>query len=199
MRQRAEQRVEGDMWIESWPLSRFASWPSNPRAHSDQVSLGESFERHGFIDPIVIDEATQRMVAGHGRIEKLVEMKRDGKPPPGRVRVSPDGEWLVPVLRGVSFANEIEAEAYLISCNRIPEKSGWVEDLLGPMLERHVGNVAGTGYTVEESTDLIARAQRALESSPPNVDPPEDFEEHDVGEKATITCPRCKFIVVSGG
>ena len=58
--------------------------------------------RFGYVAPMILDERTGRLVAGHCRLESLKRAKSAGKAPPKRVRVE-NGDWLVPVVRGVAF------------------------------------------------------------------------------------------------
>jgi DNA modification methylase len=150
------------MRIEMVPLSTLATWPGNPKAH-DPETLGESFDRFGFIDPVIIDEGTGRLVAGHGRREKLLQLKDSGGAVPGRVRVRADGEWLVPVLRGVRFKSEKDAEAYLLTSNQSVMAPGWNEAALAEMLQRHQDNTVGLGWDADEIAEIVARAQEAGE------------------------------------
>lgn len=106
-------------------------WPRNPKDHAVK-ELKESFDRFGFVQPILIDENTGRLVAGHGRLETLVVAKNKSEVPKG-VKVV-DGKWLIPVLRGVSFKDEKEAEAFLLSDNRLTQLGGWDRPLLDDIL-----------------------------------------------------------------
>lgn len=186
--------VQDELRVEWVPLRELATWPANPKAH-DHATLGESFERFGFIDPIIVDEGTGKIVAGHGRRDRLLVMFSSGEEPPGRVRVRDDGEWLVPVLRGVRFASEHEAEAYLLANNQIGIKGGYHDGLLAEMLQRHDENIAGLGWDQDEIDGLVARAARSSELPPPET-APQDFKEFDEGQKRTHDCPRCGFPVV---
>ena len=44
------------------------------------------------------------------------------------------GQWFVPVVRGLSFPTESEAEAYLVAANQRTIAGGWNEGLLGATL-----------------------------------------------------------------
>ena len=139
-------------------LSEIAKWPRNPKDH-DLPSIEASIRRFGFIDPLVRDETTGRLVAGHGRAEALERLKKGGKERPARVEVAPDGEWLVPVLGGVSFENETDAEAYLIASNRLVETGGYDDTLLRAILAdlRDADALGGTGFS-EREVDAILKA-----------------------------------------
>jgi hypothetical protein len=148
--------------IEYVRLSAVERWPRNPKAH-DLSAIQASLRRFGFVAPIVRDESTGRLVAGHGRLEALLGLRRTGQTPPARIEVETDGEWLVPVLCGVSFANEREAEAYLLADNRLTEIGGWEESLLVDALRdlRDVDGLAGIGWSTREVDALIRAADRA--------------------------------------
>jgi len=175
--------------IELVPLSQVQAWPRNPKKH-DEPGLDASLERFGFVNPLVLDETSGRLVAGHGRLEALRRRLEAGKPPPARVEVR-GAEWCVPVLMGVSFADEAEAEAYLLADNRLTELGGWDQVALADMLRRPVTERAaleGTGFT-DEQADRILRTYK----------PPEEasFKEYDetVAEKpehfGEVVCDAC--------
>src|SRR5258707_9052715 len=81
--------------IEYVPLSEVQRWPRNPKLHSHD-DIATSIERFGFAQPLLLDERTNQLVAGHGRLETLQRLKAEGKEPPERVRKKGD-DWLVPV------------------------------------------------------------------------------------------------------
>jgi hypothetical protein len=130
------------------PLSELRRWPRNPKLH-DLGQIADSIRRHGFVDPIVVDERSGLMVAGHGRDETLESMKRAGEPAPKRIIVREDGEWLVPVLTGIEFSDETTAEAYIIGSNRLVEMGGWDEALLQDIVTSDGFDALGTGLDLE--------------------------------------------------
>lgn len=105
----------------------------NPKGHD--ASIASMIERFGYTSPVELDERTGRMVAGHGRLEKLLERKGEGGDVPRGILVDVDGEWKVPVLRGWASADDAEAEEYLLGHNRSGELGGWVFPELVEMLE----------------------------------------------------------------
>lgn len=181
----------------SWLVEHQA--PRNPKKH-DVDGVGASMGRFGFTIPIALDEASGTVVAGHGRIEVLCALKASGKRAPERVRVREDGEWLVPVLRGLSFASPEEAEAYLIADNRHTEIGGYDDELLADMLrdarDRENG-LEGIGWNDEQVTDIIASIEDAAagDDGPAERESPEAFPEHDAESKKTVHCPRCGYHV----
>lgn len=134
-------------FIQMVPLSHLKKWPRNPKKH-DLPGIKASMTKFGFTIPIAIDEKTNQMVAGHGRLEALLELKAEGTSPPKRIALQ-DGDWMVPVLRGIEFANEAEAEEYLLADNKLTEAGGYDYAVMVPMLEAYHGT-APIGFSPEE-------------------------------------------------
>lgn len=141
--------------IEYMPLSQLVRAPRNPKEH-DLGAIAASVKRFGYVAAIVLDEGTGRLVAGHGRLDALQAMKAQGQPAPDRVRVQ-DGEWLVPVQRGVTFADPDEAEAYLVADNRTVELGGWDEGILTELLSDLAAQkrLEGTGFDEDDLDALL--------------------------------------------
>ena len=87
----------------------------NPRTHSKRQieQIAASILRFGFTNPVLIDQ-NDGVLAGHGRLQaaKTLDMSE------------------VPTLR-LADLNEAEIRAYVIADNRLAEKAGWDQDLLG--------------------------------------------------------------------
>lgn len=164
----------GEPRIEYMALGVLEKWPRNPKEH-DFDYLGGSFKRFGFVAPPMIDEGTGRLVAGHGRLEKLAALKAAGEKPPTRIRVDAAGEWWVPVLRGIRFRDAREAEAWLISDNEGPGLGGWKDRELLELLEDHRGDLEGTGFDVDR-VDELAEKLASMADDVPEV---EDLEERE--------------------
>ena len=128
----AKTRSE-EIRIEYMALSALTKWDRNPKLHNEDA-INASVSRFGFISPILINEKTGILVAGHGRVEELERRKAAGEPPPSRISVR-KGEWYVPVIRGVSFATDEEAAAYAIADNRLVELGGWDSEGLASVLD----------------------------------------------------------------
>lgn len=151
-------------------LSHLAQWPKNPKRH-DIPGIQASIGRFGYVAPIVIDEKSGRMVAGHGRLEALSELKKavdkkeEGAERPKNV-IEKDGEWYVPLLRGNSFKSELEAEAYLIADNRHVETGGWDDDLLRDIMRKFKDdpNLEAIGWTQHE-LDLLLKPPVVADAS----------------------------------
>lgn len=130
----------------------------NPHDH-DIGEIREAYRRWGYVMPMLMNEATGRLVAGHGRRDTLMGMKAQGKDAPYGVVVDEAGEWLVPVIRGISFDSEEEAEAYLLADNRLVEMGGWKDDELVSVLSDLMGlgedMLVGTGFDADDVDRMI--------------------------------------------
>jgi hypothetical protein len=157
------------------PLNLVERWPRNPKKH-DIKTLRASLSRFGFIQPLLLDESSMKLVAGHGRLEALIALKAEGAEPPARILVK-GNDWLVPVLRGVEFANEAEAEAYLVADNRMVELGGWDDTILTDLL-KDMPVLDGVGFDAK----FLERAISALGSM---VEP--NLETHNAESPAERT------------
>jgi len=152
--------------LEYVPLASLRPAARNPKRHEIET-VRKSMGRFGYVAPMILNERTGRLVAGHGRLESLKKAKAEGKAPPSRIRVK-GGEWLVPVVRGVAFEDDREAEAYLLADNQTTILGGWDDDELQKIIAT-LGKedaLAGTGFeglfeddlTQDDPTDLIDHA-----------------------------------------
>jgi hypothetical protein len=164
-----------EMKIVLTPLEELQRWPKNPKLH-DWDTLGASIKRFGFVQPLTVDEGTGRLVAGHGRLDMLAKMKEAGEDPPPRVLVRDDGAWMVPVIRGIRFESEREAQDYLLVDNRAVERGGWDEGLLAAMLQETSkvdDGLRSVGFTEKELKKLLeAVAEEApiiRDATPPEM------------------------------
>jgi DNA modification methylase len=171
--------------IEYLPLEGLREAIRNPKQHALEP-LGKSINRFGYVEPIILDERTGRIVAGHGRRESLLKMRAAGDAPPAGVRSS-EGDWLVPVVRGWASKSDRDAEAYLISSNRQVELGGWNDEALAEMLQTlsAENQLEGTGYYQDDVERLLAEvdAKCKRDHAEPEVDltPPEK-PESKIGE-----------------
>ncbi|MEW1843749.1 hypothetical protein AB0392_37890 [Nonomuraea angiospora] len=154
--------------IEYMPLPEIARAVRNPKAH-DLPTIRKSIQKWGCTLAGEVDDRTGRLVAGHGRLAVLEEMADDGVSPPEGVKVSDDGVWLVPILRGWSSRSDADAEGYLVANNAIPERGGWDRGLLADMLT-DIGAadeelLAATGYDMADVDELMPSE---LEQAPPS-------------------------------
>ena len=141
---------------------------NNPKDH-DLGVLYQSMKRFGFTNPVIMNESTGKLLAGHGRLQTLKMLRDNGEKAPDRIEVEVDtGDknieyWYVPVLYGVSIDNVSEAQAYLIADNRLTEIGGWKPmDLMDSLTEilEETGNLDGTGYDLDDVETILADIER---------------------------------------
>jgi len=144
--------------LEYLPIDKLVEADRNPKRH-DQATLGASITRFGYIEPIVLDERTGKLVAGHGRLAQLRQRRTAGEAPPEGVEVDADGNWLAPVVRGWGSRDDAEAEAYLLASNRTTELGGWDPDLLADALEAAT-DLTGIGWDDDDLRQLLAETGR---------------------------------------
>lgn len=106
----------------------------NPKTHDIDLIQG-SIGRFGYVDPLIMDERTGQLVAGHGRLESLRARRDAGDNAPDGITSDSTGSWLVPVLRGWSSRSDADASAYLIADNRLSERGGWDHEALAELLD----------------------------------------------------------------
>lgn len=175
-------------WLDYLPLDELVPDERNPKAH-DLDELRASMGRFGYTEPIMLDERTGKLVAGHGRREILLDDHAKGAAPPEGVMVDEaTGRWYVPVNRGWSSVDDDEAGAYLIASNSLTMAGGWKPDPLGSLLDhlrQRPRGLVGIGFTSDAVTSILDRLakQRAAEaaapkgsssSTPPTPEPPRE-------------------------
>lgn len=147
-------------WIEYHRLDEIVGFAGNVKGH-DLDLLATSFARWGYTEPIMVDERTGILVAGHGRTERLRLDHAAGQDPPDGVTVDADGMWLAPVVHGWHSANDDEAEAYTVAANQLTIAGGWLDDPLVSLLQRVSTNtdlgLAGVGFSDRELGDMVER------------------------------------------
>lgn len=195
------------MGLEYRVLDDLLRWPRNPKDH-DLEQLSKSFTRFGYTDPILVDETSGRIVAGHGRLEALQEKQAAGEDRPDLIDVDEHGRWLVPVIRGVGFKDNLEAEAYLVADNQLVIGPGWKTSELDAMLAEHVNAgraLEGTGIDAaalqkrlaKQTAELAAEAEKNLGSSSPRGDADPDVEDYGPIPEKPVTEPGDLWILGS--
>ena len=169
---------------------------NNPKDH-DLGVLYQSMKRFGFTNPIIMNESTGKLLAGHGRLQTLKMLRDNGEKAPDRIEVEVDtGDknieyWYVPVLYGVSIDNVSEAQAYLIADNRLTEIGGWKPmDLMDSLTEilEETGNLDGTGYDLDDIETILGDMERDLDISDDDIAINDDNE-----TEVSIAVGRYKF------
>jgi len=146
--------------IEYMPLEKIKRWERNPKDH-DLGALHQSIDRFGFVAPLIIDGKNGKLVAGHGRLDALQQMKTSGSKPPKGIIVEKDS-WLVPV-REYQFKNNQEREAYSLADNRLVELGGYNEEQLAQVLSDLAASgeelLIGTGFDGNDIDNLLMQNQ----------------------------------------
>ena len=147
--------------LEYMALDALQPHPENPKGH-DEEGIAASMDRLGVIDIIVLDDRTEQLISGHGRVESFRRLRDAGKPPPDGVTVLDDGTWTVPVVRGWASKDDDEAQTALIGLNQGTIAGGWIPDKLAMMLGdlEAKGALTGTFFTPAD-VDLLLSDVRA--------------------------------------
>ena len=142
--------------VEYINLDEIIEADNNPKDH-DLGVLYQSMQRFGFTEPIMMNEHTGKLLAGHGRLQALKMIKDNGEKAPDRIEVDED-VWKVPVITGISIENVGEAQAYLLADNRITELGGWKPmDLMESLTDiiEETGTLDGTGYDLDDVETIL--------------------------------------------
>ncbi len=130
--------------------------PLNPKEH-DLSAISASIKRFGYVEPVVVDTRTNKIVSGHGRVEQLQALKMLGQDPPEGIQVQ-DDRWLIPTVYWTS-KNDTEANAYIIAANRTTELGGWndqaLNDLLTEISQSELG-LEGIGFQEKDLVRFLA-------------------------------------------
>lgn len=105
----------------------------NPKRHN-LAGVRASIRTHGFTSPLLYDERTGRLLAGHGRLLALQEMQAAAEPVPDGITVDDQGGWQVPVVRGFASKDDAHAASLLVADNRLTELGGWDDAELASLL-----------------------------------------------------------------
>ena len=153
-----KKKAPEELRIEYLPLSDLLSRkdPKNAKLH-DLPELEASFRKFGFVAPAALDETTNLLLFGHGRVDELAELKADGAKPPDRIREE-GAEWLVPVIRGIRLGKKL-GSLYRFADNAIGEGL-WDRSLLAAAIVTAVGKdleeLEGTGIDTAFASQIIA-------------------------------------------
>lgn len=170
------------------PLDQLSPAASNVKGHDVELVVA-SIARFGFADPLVVDQRTGELLAGHGRLQavtRLRELVEAGTTDPrtGEPYTRPDGindGWEVPVYVGWSSTDDTEADAARIALNRTTEVGGWDDGALLALLDDLVdtSSLDGVGFA-EEEIEALRRQMDALEAVP--LDPWDEWADAGLPE-----------------
>jgi hypothetical protein len=181
--------------IEYVALADLKRHPRNPKDH-DIGAISGSVNRWGFAEPVVIDERTGYLAAGHGRIDTLAQLKARGGEPPVNVQLADfDGDWLIPVVRGNTFNSDSELEAFLVAANRLTILGGWNEPELASLLQDLAAQdeklLTATGYDQDDLDALLFELN-------PAFNPISEDDVARLDQKKPVVCPHCGEEFVPG-
>lgn len=169
MTRRTAEPVTASRWLEYMPLNVLIDRQDsrNPKAHADD-DISRAMERFGYTEPVLLDERTGLLVAGHGRVTNLNRKRQTGEDLPDGIEDRGD-DWYVPVNRGWRSSDDDEAGAYLVAGNRLTIKGGWHTDPLVSMLTELTETeqqLEGTGYTFADLDLLVSELSAGVEQDP---------------------------------
>jgi hypothetical protein len=147
--------------LEYLPLDALIPHPGNPKGH-DEEGIAVSMGQFGVVDLVVLDDRTEQLISGHGRVESFRRLRDAGDAPPEGVTVAEDGTWTVPVIRGWASKDDDEASAVLVALNQGTITGGWIPDKLAMMLGdlQAKQQLTGTFFT-DADVDLLLSDVRA--------------------------------------
>ena len=163
--------------------------PDNPKEH-DLGGIDVAYDEFGFVEIPTLEETTQKIIAGHGRIMQLNNRMRskDAELPDG-IQTDDDGMWKMPVIRGISLTTPAAAQAYLLTSNKLTMKGGWdphkLIELLTMIHNDEIVPLEATGFDEEELQHLIEIYH--------DTDNPDEFEEYDESIDTDYCCPKCGY------
>lgn len=155
-------------------VSVLTPYSNNARTHTKHQlrQIAESIRVFGFTNPVLVD-STDRIIAGHGRVEaaKILGMSQ------------------VPTIRLESLTEE-QIRAYVIADNKLAENAGWDKSILAIELQHLMTldcadfDVTITGFEVPEIDMILEEAKEssATEDAVPelNLDQPAVTEPGDL-------------------
>lgn len=146
------------------PLSKLvkSANPRNPRRHALKT-IETSIADLGYIDAIVYNRATGRILHGHGRIEALKRMHARNEPPPDGI-VADGNRWEVPVL--VVDVPEARETMALYALNRSSELGEWDAQALDALL-RELANADTDWHYLLDSLQCDLDALLSTQDAPP--------------------------------
>ncbi len=162
--------------LEYKPLSWVQRAPRNPNGHQ-LPAIAASIRRHGFVEPVVVDERTGFLIGGHGRVDVLQQMRDDAAERPAGIQTEA-GDWLLPVILGWSSRSDAEAEALLVAMMRLPKEPVEYPSVLAEILDGLAASTElgldGTGYSTADLDLLVADLAQNPELGP--TDPRTEWE-----------------------
>ncbi len=138
-------------FVGKFKVSDLKPFPGNPRKHEDDVGpIVRSIEHFGWTNPILVQDKTNRIIAGHGRLEAAKKA----------------GLKQVPVI--FLKMNDRDASAYTVADNKLAELSTWDDSALKELLadlKLQNYDMSLMGYGPDELNELLTPAPDSFERS----------------------------------
>lgn len=146
--------------VEVVPLSRLIPWRKNPRKNHAVAKIAASIEAFGYASPIVAQQGTYRILAGHGRLEALRSLGVESAP-----------VILVPM-------SDDQADLYTLADNKTTELAEWdfatMADLLLDFDARNLDTQL-TGFSDEEMSQIMNWTRPGGDGDQSALVPQEEF------------------------
>lgn len=160
-----------ELTLEYLKLTDVVEWDRNPKDHEiGKIML--SIRRFGYRVPMIYNDRTGILIAGHGRLHALRQMRDRGEPVPDGIRDG-EGDWLVPVIRGADLPPD-EAAVFALVTNYLVGAGGWhgseLAQLQKEMLERGI-SISDVGWDQETINEIIQTHLNALADKDEDFDP----------------------------
>ena len=169
---------EKDLYIEYFRLQDLIKMERNPKLHSAKID--DSFAEYGYVEPVLIDEGSGKLVAGHGRLERLEKQYGLEMEPPSRIKVHSDGSWMVPVIRGVTFDSPTKAEEYGITSNLLTIDGGFDTTELEQLIDEGIHPIGTEAVLEAEMSEIMEEVEKEVEVE----------EDYEVPEEEPVTNER---------
>lgn len=150
--------------IEYVNIFQIVKWDRNPKKHNIPA-IEHSISKFGYINPIVINEENKTILAGHGRLESLIEMKRLNMEPPLGIKVGDEGNWFASVIRGITL-DPNQHMAYTIADNQLTMSYGFrdnITDLLKEIENLGDVNLNQLGFSKEDLKKLDVEIEEFID------------------------------------
>ena len=134
------------IWIS---IEDISPWENNPRINDHAVQqIAVSIKQYGFINPIIVQKNSNRIIAGHTRY-KAAKML---------------GLATLPVI--FTDFDDVKAKAYAIADNKLSELSQWderlLEDVLIELQEKDI-NLESLGFSEFELDSIFSNKELEIE------------------------------------
>ncbi len=131
-------------------IATLQPWGKNPRQHGDLdvQAIVRSVERFGWTNPVLVQEKTNRVIAGHGRLEAAKKA----------------GIKAIPCI--YLKLTDQDADAYTVADNKLSELSKWDEEALGEVLaqlQQDNFDLSLIGFKESEIERLLAMESARVE------------------------------------